>query len=80
MASWEALGIDTRGKASGEVKTTCPRCSASRKKKSYPCLNVNLDEGLYHCWHCGWSGSVKQGEYSRPVIVKTYRKPNFAAQ
>lgn len=77
MKNWPETGIDTRGKSSGEVKTTCPRCSASRKKKTYPCLNVNLDEGVWHCWHCGWAGSLKQGEYSRPALTKTYRKPDY---
>jgi len=78
MKSWSDTGIDTRGHSVGEVKTTCPRCSAHRKKKNYPCLNVNLDEEIWHCWHCGWAGSLKQGEYSRPnVTARHYRKPDF---
>jgi twinkle protein len=77
VSSYEAMGIDLRGKASGEVKTTCPRCSQHRKKKNYPCLNVNVDEGVWNCWHCGWTGSLKQGEMQRPVIAKAYRKPDF---
>jgi twinkle protein len=78
MKDWSDTGIDLRGKASGEVKTTCPRCSAQRKKKHYPCLNVNVDDGVWHCWHCSWSGSLKQGEYSRPhVASRQYRKPDF---
>ena len=80
MKDWSDTGIDVRGKSSGEVKTICPRCSASRKKKNYPCLNVNLDEGVWHCWHCGWSGSLKQGEYSRPEFTKVYRKPDYVKQ
>lgn len=77
MKVWADTGIDTRGKSSGEIKTTCPKCSHTRKKKNYPCLNVNLDEGVWHCWHCSWSGSLKQGEISRPYLTKTYRKPVF---
>lgn len=80
MKDWSDTGIELRGKSSGEVKTICPRCSASRKKKNYPCLNVNLDEGVWHCWHCGWSGSLKQGEYSRPEFTKVYRKPDYVKQ
>lgn len=79
MKAWADTGIDLRGKSGGEIKTTCPRCSASRKKKNYPCLNVNLDEGVWHCWHCGWAGSLKQGEYARPQIAKAYRKPDYIA-
>ena len=80
MRTWADFGIDTRGKASGEVKTTCPRCSEYRRKKNYPCLNVNLDKGVWHCWHCSWTGSLKDGEEQRsnpratPLI---FRKPVY---
>ena len=77
MKNWADTGIDLNGKNGGEVKVTCPRCSPSRKKRNYPCLNVNMDEGVWHCWHCGWSGRLKQGEYSRPNIIKAYRKPDY---
>jgi len=73
-------GIDTKGKATGEIKTLCPRCSAARKKSRYPCLNVNIDKGLWHCWHCGWAGSLLQGEYSRPTFTRVHRKPDYVAQ
>lgn len=76
-ATWESLGIDVRNHTSGEVKTTCPKCSSSRKKKRYPCLNVNLDKELYNCWHCGWRGSLGRGEESRPNAPKVWRKPEF---
>jgi len=55
----ENLKIDLRGHFSGEVKTTCPQCSHTRKKSKDTCLNVNLDEGYYKCWHCEWKGSLK---------------------
>jgi twinkle protein len=58
------LGIDLRDRWSGEVKTVCPKCSHSRKKKSDPSLGVNIDTGVWKCHHCGWSGSVNQ--YVRP--------------
>jgi twinkle protein len=58
------LGIDLRNKWSGEVKTTCPKCAHQRKKKNDPSLGVNIDDGVWKCHHCGWSGSVNQ--YVRP--------------
>lgn len=70
------LGIDLRGHTSGEVKVVCPKCSPTRKKKSYPCLNVNIDRGLFNCWHCSWSGGVGAGAFMQQ-IKKTYRKPEF---
>lgn len=77
MKTWADLGIDLAGKRGVEVKTTCPRCSPTRKKSRYACLNCNTQEGIWFCWHCGWSGSLKTGDYSAPAIVKTYRKPAF---
>ncbi len=78
--TWADIGIDVAGKSGVECKTTCPKCSSTRKKRNYPCLNVNLEMGLYHCWHCGWSGSLKQGDLSRPHIAKNYRKPDYIKQ
>lgn len=40
------FGIDLKGKNGIEVKATCPQCSHARKKKSYPCLNVNTEKGF----------------------------------
>lgn len=75
--TWQSLGIDTRGATTGEHKTTCPRCSHLRKKKNYPCLNLNLDKGLFNCWHCGWGGSLGHGEERRPEAPKIYRRPEY---
>lgn len=41
MKNFSDFGIDLNGRSGEEVKTTCPQCSHTRKKKSYPCLNVN---------------------------------------
>lgn len=67
------LGIDLKKiKTSG--KTTCPKCSHTRKKKSDPCLSVNVEDGLYRCHNCGWFGAVgkstprEKKEYSIPVF------------
>lgn len=80
MKDWYALGIDTKGHTSGEIKTVCPSCSHTRKKRSYPCLNVNLDKGVYNCWHCGWSGGIGKDFTPRVPMQKTYRKPEFKPQ
>lgn len=59
-------------KTSGQVKTICPKCSHERRKKTEPCLSVNIDEGIWNCHNCGWTGSLKkQNEY----MNKTYVKP-----
>ena len=52
------FGIHT-GARSGETKTLCPMCSHTRKKKNDPCLSVNVDEGIWNCFNCSWSGTTK---------------------
>ena len=56
IAELQELGINIKGK---QKKTTCPKCSHSRKNKKDLCLSVNINEGLYNCHHCGWQGNVK---------------------
>lgn len=53
------LGIDLRGQQYGQIKTLCPKCAHTRKKKD-PSLSVDIDKGLYNCHHCHWKGSVNQ--------------------
>lgn len=79
MKAFSDFGIQLKAGASGEAKTTCPKCSPGRKKKNYPCLNVNLDKGAWHCWHCGWSGGLAKGEERRPTFTRTFRKPDYVA-
>lgn len=77
MKTFTDFDIYVNGR-SGETKIPCPKCSADRKKKNFPCLNVNVDKGVWHCWHCEWSGSLKEGEFNKPEPIKkpkTYSKP-----
>lgn len=79
MKIFADFGIDLGNKRGTEVKPTCPKCSASRKKRRYPCLNVNTDKGVWNCWHCGWAGMLKGGEWQRPEIRKVYTRPSYTA-
>ena len=80
LKTFEDYGIILRSGSSGEVKTQCPQCSSSRKKKNVPCLNVNVEKGLWNCWHCSWGGTLKAGEHARPELRKVYTRPDFIAQ
>jgi twinkle protein len=55
-------------KNSGQVKTKCPKCSYGRKKKSDPCLSVNIDEGVWNCHNCGWAGTLNKNNYMKENI------------
>lgn len=64
------FNIDIRSsKTSGEVQTTCPNCSHTRKKKTDKCLSVNLDKQTWFCHHCAWKGALieRQIEYVKPI-------------
>lgn len=77
MKTFGDFGINTGGRSGTEIKVPCPQCSAARKKNRYPCLNLNTDKGVWHCWHCGWSGSLKAGEYDRPQIKREWIRPAY---
>jgi len=62
---WEEIKIPN-GKTSGSIKTTCPHCSHTRKKKSDPCLSVDLDKGVAKCWNCDNTSSKKESIYTLP--------------
>jgi len=63
--SFEDFGIIIN-QTGTEVRTTCPQCSASRKKASDKCLAVNTEKGVWNCNHCGWSGGLNGKEY-KPI-------------
>ena len=74
------LGIAVDKIRGNSGKVVCPQCSHTRKKKTDPCLSVNIQEGIYKCHNCQWSGGVAKKqeyqyepkrEYVRPVFVNT---------
>lgn len=58
MSTFSDFGITIPPGATGEVRTTCPRCSHTRKKKTDKCLGINVAEGVWVCNHCGWTGNL----------------------
>lgn len=81
--TFDDFGIHLHGKTGIEVQTTCPECSASRKKQNVKCLSVNTDKGVWVCHHCGWVGTLKAGstQPSRPpkVVVRPTYQPKTDA-
>lgn len=82
-----AEGIDVRDATGGpEIKALCPRCSHTRKKRTQKCLNVNLETGVWHCWHCEWGGKAtdpQRRDYAPRVTSdrpKAYVRPEIKAQ
>lgn len=61
------LGVDLRGKRSGEIKTDCPFCTSKKKDKP---LSVNLNNGVYLCHRCEAKGNIHKF-----TTIKEYKKP-----
>ena len=71
-------GINLPTGSSGEVRVTCPQCSAKRTKSEDKCLAVNVDEGTWHCHHCGWRGGLKkQRNWLAPEKKKVFKAPDY---
>lgn len=66
------------GKYTGQIKTLCPKCSHTRKKKTDKCLSVNLDSQVWTCFNCNWSGFLKSELIEKPIYVKPVWKNQTA--
>lgn len=76
MKTYADYGIDIPyNKTAGEITTTCPECSHTRKKKKDKCLGVNLTKRIWHCSHCGFKGGlpnefqIEKKEYKKPEAI-----------
>lgn len=63
--AWQDLGIDIRGRTSGQVKTRCPSCGPTRRNQRDQSLSVNLDDGVFRCHDdgCNFQGRLA-GQYA----------------
>lgn len=67
---WQDVGIEIKASWHGNVKTHCPQCRDTRKNKNDKSLSVNLDEKVWNCHHCGWTGKLIEKTkkvYFRPL-------------
>lgn len=74
------------GRRSGKIKTICPQCHDQRSNKRDKSLSVDLDNGVWHCHYCNWSGTnevrVKDDWQQRSTIrkqKKVYKLPTAQA-
>lgn len=79
--TWADFGIELKPGSVGEVDVLCPQCSAHRKKRKDPCLSVNVEKGVWTCWHCQWAGSLHAGEQEKSDPLswrpKEYHRPRY---
>ncbi len=80
MRNFHAYHIDTKGRTSGKMKTTCPNCNETRHNKGNKSLSVNLDDGLCYCHHCGWKAYVPDEGELREKRLKDQQKKHVLPQ
>lgn len=66
--TFNIYGLDTRAN-----KSTCPKCSHTRKKKTQKCLMLDWKRGLGTCQHCGVV--LQLHSYKNRIEPKVYIKP-----
>ena len=75
------FGIDIpfnpRPDADGNIRTLCPKCSHTRHKSTDPCLSVNIEKGVWHCWHCDYTGGIGETQEEVARARKVFVKPHF---
>lgn len=74
MKTFADFGITIPHNVTGECDTTCPQCSAQRKKRAARCLSVNIEKGTWLCHHCGFSGGLAEGERR---FDPAWRRPQY---
>jgi len=62
--TFKELGINAIS-GSGWQRSTCPRCSHTRKKSQDKCLAYNIDEQAFICHHCGSSGKLSEPKFRK---------------
>jgi twinkle protein len=70
IEKFNVYGFDENQKTS-----TCPKCSAERKKSKDKCLSIFWDNGLAKCNHCG--EMLQLHTFKKKAIEKEYFKPQF---
>lgn len=60
--NFESVGIKISESAHGRFRMICPFCSSKRKHSQEKCMSIDVDNGLFHCYHCGKSGYVPTNE------------------
>lgn len=80
MSSWLDYGILVPATAKGQIKVECPKCQHTRQKhhRDKP-LSVNIAEGVWNCFHCGWTGTLsdRKNSYHNFKPKKNYRIPEY---
>ena len=75
LNGFEIETYNQHGFKDGVKSSTCPKCSADRKKKTDKCVKLDWDKGFANCFHCG--ESMQLHTYKSKEEIKNYVKPRF---
>lgn len=64
--SFESAGIHGINPNASQQKTHCPQCHETRRNKRDKSLFVSPQKGLWKCFHCDWTGGLKDSKYEAP--------------
>lgn len=57
-----------------EQRVICPKCSSERRKSYEKCLAVNVEKEVWFCWHCLWSGGLKEEKPHQYIVKEVVNK------
>ncbi len=60
MKTFADFEINIPNTSASQVYVICPKCSHDRKKKNVKSLSVNIQDGVWNCHHCQWSGTLNE--------------------
>ena len=73
-------GIKLKSQSIGNHKTTCPKCSHTRRNKRDLCLSVKIDDdggAVWKCHNCGWAGNIAGAGFTpKPREVRKITLPD----
>jgi len=75
LNGFEIEVYNQHGFKDGVKDSTCPKCSADRKKKTDKCVKLDWNKGFANCFHCGESMQIHT--YKKKQELKNYVKPKF---
>ena len=75
MQTFQDFNITIPPGQTGHFRTTCPECSAQRKKTNEKCLSVSIEDSCWFCHHCGYKGGLNGKEIEG--IEKIFTKPKY---
>jgi putative DNA primase/helicase len=67
VREFESIGLRISVGGPAEQRFPCPRCSKRERDDS---LGVNVENGVFHCFRCGWAGRVGRALRSSSLLYE----------